>query len=46
MIFFLLLSTREDILKNVGSQTVFGPQLTIAWGGNAMEVSAHQKVFV
>ncbi len=27
MIFFLVLRTREDILKNVGSQTVFGPQL-------------------
>ncbi len=27
LIFFLLSSTREDILKNVGSQTVFGPLL-------------------
>ncbi len=26
MIFFLLLNTEEDILKNVGNQTVDGPQ--------------------
>ncbi len=39
--FFLLLSTKEDILKNVGSQTVDGN--SIVFFPHNMEVSGHPQ---
>ncbi len=41
---FLLLSTKEDILKNVGHQTVDGA-LTLILSENIMEVNGYHQLF-
>ncbi len=44
MSFFLLLSTKEGILKNVGHQTVDGA-LTLILSENIMEVNDYHQLF-
>ncbi len=42
--FFHVLNTKEDILKNVGNQTVAGP-LDCRIKQNTMEVTVDQQLF-